>query len=189
MKSLRVFLCLLAVGALMTACQKESIDELSTLKVEETNSDLTQSSKPPIEYTSLEELNAVFIENGLTPFTLEDLDITQEAYETAQEMLNDPNIARSRCSGQTATFWLDVNDSGSVSIVDVLRARQRILGLPEAWLDGITQDEYNNFGFATAIWPTMADGATGAPLNPDPALTGRDLTIAVRIILGIYVCQ
>ena len=172
----------------MTACEKNSVEEMTTLKSEVEESSL-QSGQSPIEYVSLEELNAIFVENELTPITLDELGVSQEEYDKVQAQLNNPNIARSRCSGNTATTWLDIDDSGFVSAFDILRVRQFLLIKPEAWLNGITQDEYDTFGFATDIWPTIADGASGPPATSTSRLTLADVLVGYKVILGIYVCQ
>ena len=71
----------------MTACQKESVGELSENQPSIEN-DLAEvyinNETGPIEYVTLEELNQALIDNGLEPVTLEELGVTQEEYAAAQ---------------------------------------------------------------------------------------------------------
>ena len=77
MKSLRVFLCLLIAGVLMTACQKENVENsVETTEQRQFNVDeymdayLAKHGEVKIEYLSLEELNKVLTENGVKYFAL-----------------------------------------------------------------------------------------------------------------------
>ena len=196
MKSLRVFLCLFAVGALMTACQKNNVEELSSLnsKIE---SELGLLS---VEHASIEELNKIFVDNGFEPFTVEDLGLTQAQYEAVLKGETMPQIAQPRaacpsgfsrvegksCGGSLTTYWLDVNNDGVLDCFDLGLVRSKILGLPTP---GILPIEFSRFGFASATWPTLADGATAPPNPANTQLNGFDIIIALKILNGIYICQ
>lgn len=158
MKSLRVFLCLFAVGALMTACQKESIENSSDVTEkrqfdvdEYMDAYLVKHGAVKIEYLSLEELNKVLNENGVNPVTLVELGLSQEEYEEGQNRINNSSPTfGSRCSAANIIGMGDINSSGTTTVTDCLVARQVILGIVPPSLEsqafGEISLEVANFG-------------------------------------------
>lgn len=170
MKSLRVLLCLFAVGAFMTACQKTAIDELTDAKV---SVESDTETNVVIEYTSLEALNKLYEENGLVPFTLEELGITEVEYLAAQERINNKEIAQSRaeCSSSINTTFQndgDMNENGSVTGFDLVLARKVILGQAPA------TNASDDFGTISWSWNGSND-----------QISVFDIILVQRWLLGI----
>lgn len=193
MKSLRVFLCLLAVGALMTACQKENLQQSENLSdaellEKEIKADyakyVAEHEELTIEYTTLEELNAVFGEHGMEPVTLEGLGITEEEYRIAQEKVNNPEIAQERCSGYLALYYGDMNNNGSLNVFDILQINSWLLiygnGNSTVTPPGSEYRRAALFSAEVGVWP----GTTNQG-NEHLYLNQTDKNIAVNIILGI----
>ena len=189
MKSLRVFLCLLVAGALMTACKKQSIEEFKLKptfeEIEKQHKEsyakyLEEHGEIKIEFVTLEILNEHLIENGLPPTSLEKLGVTEAEYDYAQSLINNSNVALSRCSGSWSLHFMDVNANGSVSMTDISLAFQGAL-------HGISSQpaQYQNvltrFGHVSTYLPTFNS-------NSNTALTAFDVLQGQKVVLGILPC-
>ncbi len=212
MKSLRVFLCLLAVGALMTACEKDnakeipalSADEQFKIELKEEFEEYVSEHGTKIEYTTLDEMNRMYLKYGLEPVTLDELNITEEEYNIAQERVNNSNIAQSRgdCTqdfskcpfpaSALAVFTGDLSNNGALSTFDIIKAKQQWInkdcdGVPCVGLS----TAYASFDITKFGWFTSAPGLW-PPLNglfDNDKCDDQDVWIAQRIILGLYPCD
>ncbi len=164
----------LAVG-LFAACEKNLSNEI--IPVEELS--VVNNNKGPVAFLSLEEMNQIQIDNDLPILTLEDLGITEAEYLAGQERVNNPNVASVRCEGETTLLYLDLIDDDILTMSDVLEARKGILY-------GYSGGAYDDFGYASLVWPSYVDNMGYPSGNSD--LTTYDLVLARRIILGIYQC-
>ncbi len=194
MKSLRVFLCLLIAGALMTACEKESINTSSeketNLTLEEgistelralVEANIAASEEYTIEYLTIEEFNQVLIENDLAPITLEQIGVTQSEYEKAQAAINNPEYAKSRCSSGTLAESIgDISGNNSLSVFDVVLATQYFLGNNGANrnVTGATPLPYQYYALFSYYNSNVEDDL----------IDEFDNYIATRCILGVYSC-
>jgi len=180
MKSLSLFLCLFAVGALMTACQKETIKETSLKlgspeweqKMQEDYAKYVEKhGEIQIEYMSLEELNDFNVKHGMEVVTLEGLGVTKEEYDDAQARINNPEVAKSRCNN---FYWalIDMNGSGTATGFDLFLATRVIRG------QATPSDESEDFG-TISYWQGQGDGEI---------LTSFDVSLANQMILGIITC-
>ena len=174
MKSLRVFLCLLVAGALMTACEKENVESLlETSKQQTFNVDeymdayLKKHGEVKIEHLSLEELNNVLVENGIKPVTLEEIGLTQEEYEAGQARINNPNFAYDRCSASNIMGMGDINQSGAATTFDCVLAIQAIQG-----------------GAPFSISEQAFGEISIEVINVSPSLTSLDVYLLYAFILG-----
>ena len=175
MKNCKWLLATLMV-LLMASCQKEAtvnLEENTRFEKQlqaEYEKYLAEHDELYIEYTTLEELNKVYIENGLEPVTLEELGVTEEEYAAVQARVNNPEFAQDRCN---AWYWflIDMNGDGNASIADLVLAQNVILGIdpPSAASE--------NFGTISYWW-----------VGSNPNLSTYDITIANQMILGIITC-
>lgn len=171
---------LLLIGILIssfTACQQEElnlVDDFQTdsFNVQEAHNDYISKHGRDviIEYTSLEELNRVFQDNGLQPITLEEIGMTQEEYDFAQENIQNGNIADLRCDDPLYQFLGDMNQNGSLSTSDVVLATRVKNGL-----DPMSIYSYR-FSYISYYW--SSDGITHGEIEI------VDIEDAIKVILG-----
>ena len=124
MRNFNLLVILAALSLAFSSCNKENFEPTEELAI-------TPNKTLTTEYISLEEMNAALVEAGLNPVTLEELGLTAEEYQAAQERINDPNFDpiafRDVCSASDFNVfldWADINLSGTISVADVVRADQ-----------------------------------------------------------------
>ncbi len=150
-------------------------------------------------------MNRMYIKYGLEPVTLEELNITEEEYQIAQERVNNSNIAQSRgnctpdyskCSIPPlalAVFVGDISSNGALSTFDIIKAKQQWInktcagGVPCKELStAYAPFDIKIFGWFTSntgLWPPQNG------LFDNDKCDDEDVWIAQRIILGIYPCD
>lgn len=174
MNFFKKFLTLCLFVSILSSCQQENVtpvveDSVTMTDIESMHQAyITKHGQDAtIEYTSLEEMNEVFVANGFEAVTLEELGITQEEYDFAQESINSENIVSLRCAEPVYQFLGDLNGDNALSTSDMVLARGAILaGATSAGL----------FGYLSAVW--YSDLST---LH----LSTVDLLVARRVILGV----
>ena len=190
MKFFKNFLALLVAVLMIIACQKEAIEETVDLSsregilayfADDIDAYVKEHNNLEIEYTSLEEVNETFESYGLEPVTLESIGITDEEYIAAQNRINNPDIANSRCTGNLAVYFGDnyLNMNNRLDRDDVARFKIGLNGTREPFIR--TQD-YFEFGYFSIIW-----GFNEGIPNPSP--NTNDGVVALQIILGIRPCM
>lgn len=121
-----------------------------------------------VEYTSLEDLNRIFEENGVPTISLEEIGITQEQYDAAQASLLNGNVASPRCDDPVYQFLGDMNDNGILTAYDTVLAVRVILGIdPPSTASSL-------FGYISFY------AGVGSP-----QLTNLDRIIAIRVVLSL----
>jgi len=189
MKNLTVFLgSVLLFLFVFSSCSKEATDivqnenltpeAILAMHQDEIDEYVTTHEELNIEHSTLEELNKTLIENGMQPYTLEDLGITQEEYSEAQERiksLQGANILDDRCPQYYSVYFGDCSDDGKLSTWDIVLFTKARLYQD---FSQCTQYEYSRFGFISNFW--------GDDNNPNPSQQDGDT--AQKIILGIYPC-
>ncbi len=132
---------------------------------------LEQYGQPKVEYTSLEALNELFVANGLPIVTLEELGVTLEQYEAAQERIKaiaTGTAIESRCDDPVYQILGDIDGFNGLDGNDVALAQMIILGTS-------TQ--------SPRLFGCLSDHA-GWQSNTGCVLTIADLVIARKVILG-----
>lgn len=174
MKKLNFLFAMFMAMVLMTACQKEKTDLVSTemnldAQIQQDYEDyIAEHGEVQIEYTTLEKLNEVYIENGLPPVTLEELGVTEEEYsEIRNRVLINANNVEARCN---SFYWylIDMNLSGTATGADLIEARKVILNRnPPSPLS-------ERFGSISWHW-----------LGINYPLTTHDMALAHKMILRV----
>lgn len=178
MNFFKKFLTLCLFVSILSSCQQEDVipvveDSVTMTDVESMHQAyITKHGQDAtIEYTSLEEMNEVFVANGFEAVTLEELGITQEEYDFGQERINSGNVADLRCDEPVYQFLGDMNDNGTLSAADIVLARKVLVGtLPPS-----QNSVY--FGYLSAVWQSNFSQGT---LD----LTTFDLIVARLVILA-----
>lgn len=164
------------MAVFMTACQKEKIENAPTevdltAQIQKDYEAYTATyGEVKIEHASLEELNQVFVENGQSPVTLEEIGVTEEEYIAAQERIKNLDGVESRCN-PFYRFLIDYNGNGIGNTLDVFLVNKVILGIDPPSIRSI------NFGYISFAWQ-----------NQGIELSTFDRALAVKMVLGIITC-
>ncbi len=174
MKITRNLLLLCAFLVSIYACEQDTLDVVTDVLTEEQVEQYLQEYQGDlkIDYVSLEELNAEYAEIGLPPVTLEDLGVSQEAYDAAQTSISEG--IESRCDAQYLTLG-DYDQNGTLTGFDSYLAHLVIIGsIPK-------NPNSNRFGLLS----TYASQNAGTPNHGGNTLTTYDRTIHAYARLGL----
>jgi len=179
MKILGNFLILGLVLSLIFACQQEDLNLVEQepdydARIEQYVQDYIErhGHSGSVEYTSLEELNEHLIARGLPPTSLEELGLTPEQYEAAQERIKkmeNGTLVEGRCDDAIYDILGDIDGDGELTSLDIAIAQQVILG---------------NSTQAPGLFECISDEC-GSDISPGCVLTTFDLVVAQRILLGV----
>lgn len=179
MKLFSKFLLFVSFIGLMLACEqedatpvKERLDSRDQIE-QYVKQYLEQHGQPPsVAYTSLEALNELFVANGLPTMTLEELGITFEQYEAAQERIKavaTGTAIENRCDDTTYDVLGDIDLDNQLTSNDVVIARMIILGTS-------TQ--------SSRLFGCLSDYA-GFTFNQGCILSTADIVVANGFLLGL----
>lgn len=170
----KLFMSMVIFMMTLISCQKEesinSIEDIDARIETEAESYLSQFDSYGIEYLSLDELNVIYIKNGLKPLRLEDLNKTEQEYQDAQNRIN--SGVEFRCSGASklAVFSGDWNGNGTLSNSDLVGA-QNALGR-------IENTKTERFGKMSHIYHNIENDI----------FTEFDIETAEEVVLGFLPC-
>jgi len=174
MNFLKRFLTLCLFVSVLSSCQQENItpvdSSMNMTDIEEMHQAYIAKHGHDVivEHTSLEEMNAAFTAAGMETITLEELGITQQEYDFAQERINNGDFASLRCGQAHYQFLGDMNGDRRLTPADVILASNVLLNT------ALPSTESERFGLLSHYW--YGDNTT--------QLSTIDLVVANRVILG-----
>ena len=181
-----LFSSMVLITLMLSSCRKDTTEmvnvpeKVSTENIVaalETEADIVEwinnfepTATPKVEHASLEEINALMLENGLSPFSERDV-------EEAKAF-----VSRTTWSCSLWTTLGDWNDSGTVTAYDMVLARKYLCSTVGC---GGELDTFGHplnvrfFGFLSFL----EDGSESGVLNNNDAMA------AAYFILGITACN
>lgn len=184
MKKFLFLVCLFAVGAFFTACQKEETPAKEVSVNTEVNAEVKaqelyesrlqqiengEIKSPNVETITLEALNAELVKNGLSTYTEEEINrIKADSRSTATPC-------------DRAAMFGDINGDGSINVLDVVIGRRQIIDCGGA---DQSIDLFELFCVDPLFLTAIADAAL-IDLTGGFQFNDLDLDVIIDLILGL----